>query len=71
MPPPPHPWRGIPDDIGRNSMSIPPEVCPGVGDFPQFSVTILITLRHSSTTTRTPGTLRTLATVSKYKNGYH
>ena len=26
--------RGIPGDIGGNSMSIPPKVCPGVGNFP-------------------------------------
>ena len=34
---------GIPGDIDGNSLSIPPEICPGVGDFPRFSVTILIT----------------------------
>ena len=34
--------RGIPGDIGGNSMSIPPEICPGVGDFPRFSVIIMI-----------------------------
>ena len=28
--------RGIPVDIGGNSMPIPPEICPGVGDFPQL-----------------------------------
>ena len=61
--------RGIPGDIGGNSMSIPPKVCPGEGDFSRFSMTILITPRHSSATTHTPGPFRTLATVSKYKNG--
>ena len=55
--------RAIPGDMGGNSMSIPPEMCPGVGDFPQFSLTILIALRHSSATTQTPGTFQTLATV--------
>ena len=25
--------RWIPGEIGGNSMSIPPEICPGVGDF--------------------------------------
>ena len=55
--------RGFPGDIGGNSMSIPPEICPGVGDFPRFSVTILIAPRHSSGSTHTPGTFRTLASL--------
>ena len=59
-PPPPHihggEMQGIPGDIGGNSMSILPEICPGVGNFPRFSLTILIALRHSSATTHTPGT---------------
>ena len=54
--------QGIPGDIGGNSMSIPPEICPGVGDLPRFSVTILIAPRHCSTTTHTWGL--SLATVS-------
>ena len=56
--------RGIPGDIGGNSMPIPPEICPVVGDFPRISVMILIAWRHSGATTRTPGTFRTLVTVS-------
>ena len=56
--------QGIPGDIGGNSMSISPEICPRVGDFPRFSVMIMIALRHSSATTHTPGNFRTLATGS-------
>ena len=60
-PPPPPPihggeMRGILGDIGGNSMSIPSEICPGVGDFPRFSVIIMIAPRYSSTTTHTPET---------------
>ena len=40
--------RGIPGEIGGNSMSIPPKICPGVGDFPRFSVIIMIAPGNSS-----------------------
>ena len=67
-PPPPSPpspsMAGNAGNSWWNSMSIPPEIGPGVGDFLRFSVTILTTPTHSSATTHTLGTFRTLATVS-------